>query len=52
MKGTVIYCTVDNRASNGITTQGPDLSFQAYILTWQEEFVSGCIVLLMELSFT
>lgn len=32
--------------------QGPDLSFQACILTWQEEFVSGCTVLLLELSFT
>lgn len=52
MKRTVIHHISVIRASDGITTQVPDLSFQAYILTWQEELVSSCIVLLMELSFT
>jgi len=39
MKRTVIYHIGDNAATHRVTTQGPDLSFQAYILIQQEEFV-------------
>lgn len=39
MKRTVIYHIGDNAASDGATTRGPDLSFQAYVLICQEEFV-------------
>lgn len=44
IKRTVIYHIFDNTASDGVTTQGPDLSFQAYIWAWQEECVCPVVL--------